>query len=908
MRTFFVAAVLVACSSPAAPVKAPAPAASPTTAATKPVVDRGLDPAAPTLRLPRNFLPTSYAARLAIDPARPGFAGAIAITGTIAERSSTIWLHGRKLKVAHATATGTSGAIELAVTAQADELLAFRAAAPLDAGTWTLAIEYTGEFDETNTTGAFKQTVAGSPYIFTQFEATYARWAFPCFDEPDNKVPWKLTLDVPARLTAISNTAVLHEQALGPDTKRVEFEATKPLPSYLVAFGVGPFEVVDAGKTRSGTPVRIIALKDRAADAAWAARTSAPLIDLLEEFFGSPFPYPKMDMMTIPVTVGFGAMENAGMITFTETLILMDPKHASQRNQYAWVTVAAHELAHQWFGDLVTTAWWDDIWLNEGFANWVERKIATRFDPVWHDEQSEVSMRNSALGSDSIVSARQIRQPIVASGDIANAFDGITYDKGASVLNMFEGYLGHDAFIAGVRAYIKQHAFGNATSTEFAAAISKAAGSDVGPAFATFLEQPGAPEITATLACDAGQPLRVTVSQQRYIPPGAGEPTAGKPWIVPVCVAFDRGGKRAETCGLIEGPAGAIALDAPSCPRWMMPNVDGRGYYRNVYTAAQVASLRDAAWPQLKPTERRVVVFDVTNAATLGKLPLGAALSFVPKLVAAGDRFSIGDALALPMGLRDAVPGELRPAYEAWLRRTFGAPARKAGLVPKDNDNLDVESARGDLVDAVALVGQEPTLTAEAVRLSAKWRDLPQSVRGTVITLAARANPAAFDRLIKEVHTEPDRTRRGEILAALATTTDDKRLQATLQLILDPALDIRETQWILFLAGRGGEANGVTARKFFVDHQDEIMKRIPTDGATGGNTWLTFVFTSNCAPSHRDEYADYVTRTFGKLPGGDRAVRQGVEHMDQCIARRKLVEPQLRAWLGGGSAPERASK
>ena len=907
---FFVAVTLVACSSPATPVKTPAPvlAAAPRATAATPVGDRGLDPAAPTLRLPRNFLPTSYAARLAIDPARSGFDGAIAITGNVAERSSTIWLHGRKLKVAHATATGSGGTIELAVAPQGDELLAFRAAAPLDAGVWTLAIEYTGEFDETNTTGAFKQTVAGSPYVFTQFEATYARWAFPCFDEPDNKVPWKLTLDVPAKLTAISNTAVEHEQALGAETKRIEFAETKPLPSYLVAFGVGPFDVVDAGKTKSGTPVRVIALKDRAADAAWAAKTSAPLIDLLEEFFGSPYPYAKMDMMTIPVTVGFGAMENAGMITFTETLILMDPKHASQRNQYEWITVAAHELAHQWFGDLVTTAWWDDIWLNEGFANWVERKIATRFDPVWHDEQSEVSMRNSALESDSLVSARQIRQPIATLGDIANAFDGITYNKGASVLNMFEGYLGHDAFITGVRAYIKQHAFGNATSTEFAAAISQSAGTDVGPAFATFLEQPGAPEITAALACDAGQPPRVTVSQQRYVPPGAGDPTAGKPWLVPVCVAFDRGGKRAETCGLLDGPTGAIALDAPSCPRWMMPNVDGRGYYRNVYTAAQVANLRDVAWPQLKPTERRVVVFDATNATTLGKLPLQLALSFVPKLVATGDRFSIGDALALPMGIRDAVPGELRPAYEGWLRRTFGVPARKAGLVPRDNDNLDVESVRGNLVDAVALVGHEPTLSAEAVRLSAKWHDLPQSVRGTVISLAARANPAVFDRLLKEVHTEPDRTRRSEIFRALVTTNDEKRLIAALSLTLDPALDIRETQWILFLASRSGEANGAITRKFFMDHQDEVMKRIPTDGATGGNTWLTFVFTSNCAPSRRDEYADYVTKTFGKLPGGDRAVRQGIENMDQCIARRKLIEPQLRAWLGGGSLPERASK
>ena len=907
MRKHIVVVALVACSSPATPVNKPAPVAEHPTPAPKPV-DRGLEPPAPTLRLPRNFVPTSYAARLAIDPAKSGFEGAIAITGNVSEPSSLIWLHGRHLTVKQASASNGGEPVAVTTTVHEGDLLAFHAARPLEAGAWTLKVEYTGEFDETNTTGAFKQTIAGDPYVYTQFEATYARWAFPCFDEPDNKVPWQLTLDVPAKLVAVSNTPMVSEQPLGAEAKRVAFAPTKPLPSYLVAFGVGPFDVVDAGTTKAGTPVRIVAMKGRAADAAWAAKTSVPLIELLEEFFGSRYPYEKMDMLAIPVTVGFGAMENAGLITFTETLILLDPRHAAKRREYSWIAVAAHELAHQWFGDLVTTAWWDDIWLNEGFANWVEAKISARFEPSWHDELAATNQRNSALGSDALVSARQIRQPIAATGDIANAFDGITYNKGSSVLNMFEGYLGHDAFITGVRAYIKQHAFGNATSTEFAEAISKAAGKDVGPAFATFLEQPGAPEITATLACDAGQPPRVALSQQRFVPPGAPAPAANKPWIVPVCVAFERDGKRAETCALLDAPTGAIALDTKTCPRWMMPNVDGRGYYRNAYTAAQASSLRDDAWNQLKPTERSVIAFDITNAATLGKLPFQLALSFVPKLVAAGDRFSIAAALTIPLSTRGFVPTELRPAYEAWLRRTFGPAAHKAGLTPKDTDSLDVESVRGDLLGAVANVAREPSLTAEAVKLADKWRDLPQSLRGMVIALAAHASPAVFDRLLKDVHSETDRTRRGEMVNALSGARDLKQQRAALALMLDPGLDIRDTQFMLF--GAAEEANRATSRQFFKDNQEAIMKRIPSDGATGGNTWLTYVFTSNCAADQRDDIVAYVNKTFAPLPGGERIVRQGIEDMDQCIARRKLIEPEIRSWLGGGgtSPGARASK
>jgi alanyl aminopeptidase len=859
----------------------------------------------PTLRLPRNFLPTSYAAKLAIDPAKTGFTATLTIAGNLARGSSVIWLHGRRLTIEHAVARQAGAVIDLTARLHGDDLLELRAATPLAAGAWTLDIDYAGTYADVNTSGAFKQTVNGASYVYTQLEAVYARWLFPCFDEPDNKVPWQLTLDVPAKLVAVSNTPVVREQMIDAATRRVEFAATKPLPSYLVAFGVGPFDVVDAGKTRSGTPVRVIAMNGRAPEAAWAAKTTARLLDLLEEFFGLPYPYAKMDMLAVPVTVGFGAMENAGLVTFTETLMLLDIERAAKQREYTWIVIAAHELAHQWFGDLVTTAWWDDIWLNEGFANWAERKISAQFEPSWHEEISEIVQRDSALDDDSLVSARQIRQPIVVPGDIDNAFDGITYDKGASVLNMFEGYLGHDAFIRGVREYLKAHAWGNATSSDFVQAISKAAGKDVSAAFASFLDQPGAPEITATLVCDAGQPARVDMTQQRYVPPGAPPPSASKPWIVPVCIAYDRAGARADVCTLLEAQRGSIALDAASCPRWVMPNADGRGYYRNAYTAAQVTSLRDNAWPQLKPTERRALTFDVTTAATLGKLPVLLALSFTPKLLAAGDRFSVGAALQLPIHMRKFMPADLRPAYEAWLRRSFGPAARKAGLTPKVGDSLDVEVVRGALIDAVANVGRDPALNAEAVKLADKWRDLPPAIRGEVLALAAHASPAVFDRLLKEIHSETDRARRSEIVNALAGTRDVAQQRAALALILDPSLDIRDTQFMLF--GAREDASRAVSQQFFRDNKDAILSRIPTAGTTGGQTWVSFVFTSACAADSRDEIADYVTATFGKLPGGERLVKQGIEEMDQCIARRKLVEPELRGWLGD-TAPASAAR
>src|SRR5215468_1656401 len=334
MRIVLAVLGLVACSPPAPPVQ-PSP---PPAAAVRPApVDRGLEPPVPKLRLPRNFLPASYAATLAIDPAATGFDGTIAITGEVAQRSSVIWLHGHQLAIKRASAARRGAEVAFTATPHGDELLELRAAAPLESGTWTLAIDYTGTYDPLNTTGAFKQVVRGVPYVYSQFEALYARRVFPCLDEPDSKVPWQLTLDIPADQVAVSNTPIVREEARAGGKKRVTFARTKPLPSYLVAFGVGPFDVVDAGKTRSGTPVRIVVMKGRAGEAAWAAQTSARLIDLLEEFFGSPYPYEKMDMLAIPVTVGFGAMENAGLITYTETGILLDPQHGSRQREHAWI-------------------------------------------------------------------------------------------------------------------------------------------------------------------------------------------------------------------------------------------------------------------------------------------------------------------------------------------------------------------------------------------------------------------------------------------------------------------------------------------------------------------------------------------------------------------------------------------
>jgi alanyl aminopeptidase len=761
------------------------------------------------------------------------------------------------------------------------------------------------------------QTVNKARYVITQLEALYARRVFPCIDEPDSKVPWQLSLDVPAKQVAVSNTPIAKETALPDGRRHVEFEQTLPLPAYLVAFAVGPFDIVDAGKTKRGAPVRIITLQGRAKDATYAASVTARIVDMAEAWFQIPYPYKKLDIVTIPISVGFSAMENAGMITCTESAMLFDPQKISWANKRSYVSITAHEVAHQWFGDLVTMVWWDDIWLNEGFATWLEQKLTAQFEPSWHEELSDIDLRAAALGADSIVTARRVREPIVTQDDIANVFDSITYLKGATVLNMFEAFVGPDKFQQGVRNYITERANGNATSTDFVAAISKAAGVDVSAGFSSFLDQAGAPEIELAVTCGKGKP-RVDVAQQRYVGPGSPEPARSNPWTFPVCLAFDKGGKRGDACTLMSTDTTSIELDTKTCPRWVLGNANGRGMYRTRYTLAQATALRDEAWSQLTWTERRAVFAAVdtgiegvprpmkksVTTKPPGKLPLALALSFVPRMLAGADRFTVSDATGLAKSFDWIVPEDQRPKYEGWIRATFGAGATKVGLVPKPDEDLDAEKVRSHLLSLVAWTGRDPDLVKQASDLASGWHELPVAIRGLVLEVAADASPDLHAKLIRDLPAETSRVHRKEMLGAIGSVRDAKRYEAGLELMLGSKVDFRETVWLLYTFSN--EPMRQVAERFVRAHADTLLQKMPKESATGESGLFIHVMTAHCDETKREDAEKFLRATIGKIPGGKREIDQAMEELDHCVAYRKTIGPEVKAWLSGVKLPKPA--
>ncbi|HWL86124.1 MAG TPA: M1 family metallopeptidase, partial [Polyangiaceae bacterium] len=624
-------------------------------------------PSPPVLRLPDTVRPTGYDAALTVVPTEDRFEGHITISVDVGAPTKVVWLNASQLDVRTATINGASAK----VLPGGSDFLGLESAEPLPAGRATLVLDYTGETSVKNEYGLFREKEGENWYAFTQFEATDARHAFPCFDEPGFKVPWKLRVKVKKDDRAFSNTPQVSEKVEG-DYKLVQFAETKPIPSYLVALTVGPLDVVDAGTAgKNHTPVRIIVPRGRGAEARFAKETTGQILTQLENYFGIAYPYEKLDCVDIPVFNG--AMENPGLVTFSQRLLLSVPEKETVRFHHAYIDVATHEFAHQWFGDLVTTAWWDDIWLNEAFATWMTNRVLETWQPERHKDTERAADTARAMTTDGLASTRRIRQAIVSKNDIVNGFDSITYQKGAAVIDMFETWVGRDAFRAGVNRYLTKYSYKNATADQFLSAVFEGEHAAGIPAFGTFLNQPGVPLVSASLRCDAGQPPKLALSQERYVPAGS-EATRESTWQIPVCARYPGKKGVSTSCTLLAQTQGELALtEAAACPAWVDANADDHGYYRVLYQGDLLSKLlapRAGSGNALTRAEKVALLSDLGALVQTDKLSYADVLAVVPKL--AGD--PVKDVVLRTVELVDALRDSdlfseaLRPKYARFVR------------------------------------------------------------------------------------------------------------------------------------------------------------------------------------------------------------------------------------------------
>jgi alanyl aminopeptidase len=646
--------------------------------------------------------------------------------------------------------------------------------------------------------------------------------------------------------------------------------------------------------------VRIVVPRGQAAAAAGARDDTGSLIAGLEDYLGSPYPYDKLDIVAVPEFPG--AMENAGLITFAQFELLEEPSQPTIAHRRRFARTAAHEIAHQWFGDMVTMAWWDDTWLNEAFATWMSAKVVDQWQPGWGGAFEMIGEKTSAMASDQLATARKIRQPIVDAGDVGNAFDDITYKKGASILRMFERWIGAEAFQRGVRTYLAAHAWRNATSTDFLAAVGDAAGHDVTGAFSSFLEQTGTPLVSVSLRCAPGAPPVVELRQQRYRPAGSqaagNEPASADPrWRCPVCIRYPTGNASARDCGLVDAATAELPLThASGCPAWVMPNADAVGYYRTAFEGDLLPHLL-AHLGELSAAERFGLIDDAQALVAAGRVPAGDALALVDVLARDTDRHLVAAAIDIATQAGTMIDDAERPRYQRFVRKTFGARARALGWASKPGDTEDTRLLRASLVGFVADAGQDPALIAAATRLAWAWLDdhaaAPADVADSALAVAARRDDRKLhDRLVAELRRSTDASERGRYMSALGQFTDPALVAATLDLVLSGTIGLFDAANAFF-----DETHTPAQRRViyeaFKGHYDAIAALLPREFAPQ----LSLVGFVLCDPSVRDEVVQFFRGRLSNLAGGPHVLAMGIERMDACLARRRAGQPSIQAFL-----------
>jgi len=858
-------------------------------------------------RLPDEVVPTHYQLDLEILPDLERFSGEARIDLRLEAATDALWLHGRGLEVGEAWLRLPDGTQLAARYAEADESGYARVEVdrPVGPGEATLVLRYSAPFDE-SLQGLFRTETPQGFAAFTHMEPTYARQAFPGFDEPRFKVPFDITVTTDGGRIAVSNAPERERLALGDGRTRFAFATTAPLPTYLIALAVGDFDVVSwapvpANAVRSWPlPLRGIAPKGEGARLAYALEQTAGLLAVLEDYFALPFPYAKLDLVAVPA-FGPSGMENAGAIFYRADRILIDAG-ASIWAREGFLNLHAHELVHSWFGDLVTPAWWDDLWLNESFATWLGARALHFWQPMVFDDRSALRSAKEALRSDRQPGAQAMRQPMESDHDIANVFSDIVYSKGAAVLEMIEHYLGAETFRAGVRRFIARHADGVATAEDFMTALSESAGDPALPAaLGSFLAQPGLPLVALDWTCDATGAAAVTLSQTRSLPLGATS-TGTELWSVPLCLAYPRDGGLGSHCLVLAEKSRTVALPGNACPVWIHANGGGAAYLNFTLPPAGWGALIDAL-PTLPPAEQLAVLASIESAYEAGSLDTAQFLRAAE--AAAGSTYA--DVAEAPMqGLRHLklfiAPREARAAVLARLRAIYrgaldGFAVTEASLRAEEAD-IGRQRLRGELLWFMSLDADDPDLRALLSRLGQAYLGYgsdgalhpevmhPDHVRNALLVAAGEAGPDFVERLVEGLRTTEDPVLRTHLLRALAYQTDEATVRRAFALILDPTFPGHQASELLRRLSQKAD-NQEIIFAWLMANWDAVLERLPPSHAR----WLPWRVSAFCATADHARVAAFFAPRMAGQTGGTQVLEEVLEKIALCAAIADAQRP-----------------
>lgn len=845
-------------------------------------------------RLSQKVRPERYQLELTVDPTKDQLFGQVSIALDIAESTQRLQLHGRDLIIESARVTGAGPANAGRATMVQHGGLVIDLDRPV-VGKVTLELRFKAKDGLAKIpAGLYQIKEAGKTYGVTQFEAMDARRAFPCFDQPEFKTPYSVRLRVPKGELALANSLELSRTDDGEWTT-FEFAETKPLPTYLVAFAVGPWVVVDGPKDAiPGTPLRLVTVPGKEGLTAFAMDRAIKVHAALSDYFGRAHPFDKLDLVGVP-NFAAGAMENVGLVTFREVLLLLDPERAPVRNKMFATEVLAHELAHMWFGNLVTPLWWDDLWLNEAFATWMEAKAVDAVLPDYEEPVQIAVGAQRVMRLDAKKDARAIRQPIKHGGDVRNAFDGITYSKGAAVLQMLEAWIGPEAFREGTRAYMTAHEYGSGTTAALMKALGEASKADVNAVALTFIDQPGTPLVTVKPSCEGGK-ATLSLSQRRYLPMGSTAPQ-GAQWKVPICVRYGAAEVKHRQCMVLDGPTGEMALEG-GCPAWIHPNSDQLGYYRWSLPEAELLKLVRVSRLRLSKSERAVLPYQITALFEAGEIKVGVFMKAMADLAAQETQWLAVTGIINGIWVAKRIANadeQLLERLAIWTRATLKANTARLGLAHKDGEPVGDGVVRPTLVRALAGIGRDPKVLQMAHDTVEAYLADPGSVSldalGMTLSIVARRGDAALWQMLRgRVITAKNPVERSALVRSLGAFHDLKLLVRSLNLLLDGTL---RAQDLGMLRSIDTEAGHRAAFEWMAGNYDRLLEVLGKSSAGR----LPGIGRGLCTAEDAAKLKAFFEQPGKDAPGTARNLALTLEGIDECARIRAATVTDLKAAL-----------
>jgi aminopeptidase N len=853
-------------------------------------------------RLPELAVPENYQLNFTPNFNTDRFAAEETIRVRVLKPTSQIVLNSTEIEFQQATLT--AGGVTQTATVSLDaekEMATLAFEKQIAPGPATLHIKFNGILNSELRGFYLGRDKEGRKYAVTQFEATDARRAFPSFDEPAYKATFDVTMIVDKGLSAISNGRVISDKP-GPekDQHTVKFATTAKMSSYLVAMAVGNFEFVEG--SADGIPIRVWGPPGSKEYSGYALEVAEQCMKYYDKYFGIKYPFEKLDMIGLP-DFAAGAMENTGFITYREVILQIDDKKASVGLHKEVALVIAHEMAHQWFGDLVTMQWWDDIWLNEGFATWMEGKAVGAWKPEWHMDLDDTEGTVQALSVDALKNTRPIHQAADTPSQIQELFDGIAYGKTAAVLRMLEAYLGEESFRQGVDAYLKQHEYANATAGDFWKTLATVSKKPVDQVMPTFVNQPGAPMVSVQATCN-GSSAEAKLSQKRYFyDRNLFDQGNEELWQIPVCMKEGVANSAGKTeCALLKQREQSFHLN--SCGPWVMVNAGGRGYYRSGYSADSVRAMSRDLERELTPAERIILLSDSWAAVRVGQQQIGDYLALAEGVRSDRTRAVVEEMTGQLAYISDYLVTEAdREAYERWVQKLLTPAARELGWAPKPGESDETKELRARVMFALGYAGRDPEVLAESRKLTDAALENSSAVDRTMAFTAFRlaalsGDSTLYDRVYAKLENRNATAEEYYLyFQTLSEFRDPKLLERTLDLAVSPTVRSQDSLGLIS-AVMENPAGERTAWDFVRAHWSDIEK------VGGGFTSGEVVASTSafCDAGLRDEVQDFFATHH--VPTAERRLKQAVERMNYCVDLKAQQTPQLASWLQGhgGSA------